>query len=123
MKAERIKAGDWLLLALLGVCCVLLFLLPHLKRDAPLTAKLIVNGEVVETVSLSTLNEDVTKEIAGCEILLTQNGVRFTAADCPDRRCVKQGWLKEAGDTAACVPNRVVVTLERDDAEIDVVAY
>jgi len=37
---------------------------------------------------------------------------RFAASPCPEQRCVLQGWIHRQGETAACLPNRVVLRLE-----------
>ncbi|MCX7828212.1 MAG: NusG domain II-containing protein [Thermanaerothrix sp.] len=42
---------------------------------------------------------------------------RVLDADCPDRLCVKQGWLSKAGDQAVCLPHRLVVRVRGDRGE------
>lgn len=50
-------------------------------------------------------------------------GVRIAASDCPDQYCVRRGVCRKAGDFAACVPNKVILTLlpagdhESEDAD------
>ena len=56
-------------------------------------------------------------------------GVRVAASDCPDQYCVRRGVCRKAGDFAACVPNKVILTLlpagdhesEEADSGIDMV--
>ncbi len=124
---KRLPVGDVVIYAVLLVLCLLLFLLPMLRPAADsLTAAIIVDGNVVETVDLSALSGDVIRSVNGCEITVTPDGVRMTAADCPDKLCVRTGAIRAAGESIACVPNRVVVIL-RSAAEnndpYDVVAY
>ena len=38
--------------------------------------------------------------------------VRVTASPCPNKTCIKRGWLAARGDTAICIPNRVALHLE-----------
>ena len=38
-----------------------------------------------------------------------QGGIAVAQSDCPDQICVKAGWLRRAGDFAACVPNGITV--------------
>ena len=130
MKAERtaarVRPGDVVLVAVLFLCCAALFLVPHLKKNGGLCAQLIVDGEVKETIVLSALDGEVTRTVNGCEVVFSPEGARFERADCPDGLCVKRGWLKTPGDTAACLPNRVVVALiseSADDGKVDAVAY
>ena len=116
MKAERLglRPGDGVIYAALVLLCAALFALPLLQSaDDGLTAQIVADGAVVETVDLSALKAEETRSVNGCEILLTQTGVRVAAADCPDRLCVKTGEISRPGEAIACVPNRVVVTLKR----------
>lgn len=41
--------------------------------------------------------------------------VRVSAADCPDQVCVHTGALSKNGQTAACLPSGITVTVESDD--------
>ncbi len=55
---------------------------------------------------------------------------RFTHSDCRDQICVNAGWLERGGEWAACLPNRVILRLDRAaeaeegiEAEIDATAF
>ena len=39
-------------------------------------------------------------------------GIRFISSPCPDKLCVKHGWVNDEMDLAACLPNGLVVTVE-----------
>ncbi len=41
-----------------------------------------------------------------------EKGIRFIASPCPDKLCVKHGWVNDEMDLAACLPNGLVVTVE-----------
>ena len=75
---KRLPVGDVVIYAVLLVLCLLLFLLPMLRPAADsLTAAIIVDGNVVETVDLSALSGDVIRSVNGCEITVTPDGVRM----------------------------------------------
>ncbi|WP_193222246.1 NusG domain II-containing protein [Alkalilimnicola sp. S0819] len=40
--------------------------------------------------------------------------VRVTASPGPRQICVRTGWLEQAGESAICLPNQVVVRVEGD---------
>ena len=40
-------------------------------------------------------------------------------ADCPDKYCVKQGKIKNVGETIVCLPHKVVVEIEKTSKGID----
>ncbi len=128
MKAERLglRPGDAVVYAVLILLCAALFLLPLLQNGSePLTAQIVLDGEVTETVDLSALQAEETRLVRGCTIVLSPTGVRVAAADCPDRLCVRTGAISRPGEAIACVPNRVVVSLRRADGKepYDGVAY
>jgi hypothetical protein len=46
--------------------------------------------------------------------------VRVKESPCPHKLCVSQGWQKHPGAWVACLPNRVIVSIEGEgDREID----
>ena len=62
---------------------------------------------------------------AGVSVIRVQAGrVRFAASPCRNRVCVNSGWLSQAGDGAACLPNRVSLVLVGGDASrVDAVSW
>jgi hypothetical protein len=45
-------------------------------------------------------------------IFRIENGaISFAASDCPDFICIRSGWLSRPGQSAACLPNRVLLTV------------
>ncbi len=48
--------------------------------------------------------------------------IHFIDSKCPDGTCEKMGFLSKPGHTAACIPAKVVVTVNGEkNAEIDAV--
>ena len=51
-------------------------------------------------------------------VLRFENGrIRVLEADCPDKVCVVTGWLSRPGQTAACVPGRLMVRIIADKGD------
>lgn len=74
------------------------------------------------------LNVARTLEIHGARgisILRVEDGrVRFLDGPCRNRVCVHSGWLAHRGDAAACLPNRVSISLGGAGApELDAVSF
>jgi hypothetical protein len=40
-------------------------------------------------------------------------GVHMISSPCPDKICIKQGFINKAGESIVCLPNRVIITLEK----------
>lgn len=117
-----IKKGDILIIAALCVTCLLLFI-PSFAAADEKTAVIYLDGELKEEFDLSAAQETYTVEVGGCTLKIENGAVTFTASDCPDRLCVKRGALSKNGDTMACVPNRVVVSIRGAHSDFDAVAY
>ena len=46
------------------------------------------------------------------EIEVENGRIRVLSSSCPDKICVGCGWLESKGDSAVCLPNKVVVRVE-----------
>lgn len=106
------------LLAVLGVVlAALIWLL--LARAAPggATAVVELDGQVVMTRDLTRLDGTESAEIEGrngiaLTVEFSSEGARIAQSGCPDKTCQRTGWLIRAGDSAVCLPGRVVLRLE-----------
>ena len=81
------------------------------------TAVIMQYGEVVTQIDLDGLTEPVTMELGGdyTTVITAENGrICISSSTCPNQYCVHTGWLTEPGQTAVCLPNRVVVKIEGD---------
>ena len=50
-------------------------------------------------------------ERPGITFRLENGAVSFSESDCFDKTCVKTGALSKSGQTAACIPNRVIIKI------------
>lgn len=77
----------------------------------PVAARLLEPGGS----RLLRLDRDAHYRVRGADgesvIEVRAGRVRFIDSPCRNRVCIHRGWLSGAGDTAACVPNRVAVQL------------
>ena len=48
---------------------------------------------------------------------------RFIESPCPGKLCIHAGWIAQAGDVAACLPNGVVIALQGANHRYDTVNY
>lgn len=98
---------------------------------------LIFNSSEKKTVAVITVDGKMEKEIdltlqENCIITLKTDPVvtlevkdhkiRFIDSECPDGTCEKMGFLSNQGQTAACIPAKVIVTINgTDGASVDAV--
>jgi len=119
---KQIKKGDISAVLIIGILCIMWFFQGGAGEN--IRADIYLDGEKVQSVIISELEEDKTVSVGGCEILLSRDGAAFIHSECSDKLCEKRGTLKKAGDTMACVPERVVLSLSSDKApDFDSVVY
>lgn len=99
-------------------------------RDSTISAQaeIYYKSELVATIDLNT---GVEKEFSipqkeGIIFHLKEDGsIGFEESNCPDKICVRTGMLKNVGETAACLPNEVILKIvplkERSDDELDMI--
>lgn len=49
-------------------------------------------------------------------------GISFESSDCPDQICVHSGTLTRPGQTAACLPNQLLLRLASPEDAVDAIA-
>lgn len=118
------KKSDGILIGA-ALLCALLCLLPRLFRsDASPVAVVTSDGDVVAEIVLDGAQER-TIRVGGVTVFVKDGEIGFLESDCPDKICVRTGALRRAGESAACVPNRVAIVIrgEKRKDGVDVVAY
>ena len=116
MRLRIFRWGDLLILALVALLALGAVAAGVSSRasEGPVKAQVYQGGKLVRMIDLSTVTEPETFELDGAyhDFITVEPGrIRFVDADCPDKTCVHTGWIHEAGQIAACVPNRVMIKL------------
>lgn len=110
----KIRLGDiWIVLFSLALAAALWLSFP--SRGGDLTAVVYQNGVEVRRIALGGIETPIAFELGGVyhNHIVAENGrIRFDASDCPDKTCVYTGWLTRAGQSAACLPNKTLITVE-----------
>ncbi len=86
----------------------------YLAQGEEAKAEIYLESELMKTVVLST-GEDSTFSIPGKENVvfhLYKDGfIAFEKSDCPDQICVHSGRLHIVGQSAACLPNGLILKI------------
>lgn len=82
------------------------------------TAVIRVDGREYREVDLSV---DQSFYIGNVKIEIRDGAIAFIESDCPHKECIKSGWLKAPGTSAACLPNRISITVEGESG-VDAIA-
>ncbi len=121
-KNNLLKKGDIVIIAVVLVLSLLL-LVPSFTGSDNVTAVIYVDGEEYERVELGvgTQRTIATDNKTDAVIKVMDDAIYFESAGCPDELCVKSGKLTRAGETAACLPGGVVITLVGDSSGPDAI--
>ena len=118
MERKYMDRKDLILIICLLITAGLLYLLISARQSAS-TCEIILDGKVIQTVSLS---EDQTFSPEGFpEITLEirSGKIRFLSSDCPDQICVKSGFISHPGEYAVCLPHRLMIRIPEDPSSTD----
>lgn len=110
--AGRREGAAVLVLVLLAVAG-LLFL--GTGRGAGAVAEVVLDGDVIARLPLGTDQEYAVPANPQVRLQVRDGRCGFVHSDCPDQICVHAGFLGDGGQTAACLPNRVLMRIVEED--------
>lgn len=109
MKSFSKRDGIFILIVIFAVAVFFILINFVFKKDASFV-ELSVNGELIETYSLS---EDGTFKVFENNIInnfeIKDGKVRMIEADCPDGTCKRQGSISKHNETIVCLPHKVIL--------------
>lgn len=123
MKQKTLKNDIVLILALLLLALLAWGVLRVTKKPGG-EAVVTVDGVLVATLPLSIeARLPVGAERGFLNVVEVADGrVRVLEADCPDRLCVRQGWIRYDGESIVCLPHKLVVSIRGGGQDLDAVA-
>lgn len=84
-----------------------------IKHDNAIVERIALKGVQAET-KLSIPVKDGT-----IKFRYDKNGAWVESSPCPDKICVHQGKITKPGETAACVPEKVLLAIEEPAKEAE----
>ncbi len=119
----HLKLGDSLILVL---GCLFTVWLAATVWQGGVADKAIIRsgGKIFKEVTLAHDSEISVPGPLGTSIIAIKNHQARIASDpSPRQYCVRQGWLKNAGEVAICLPNEVSVELAGGQKKYDSLNY
>ena len=122
INGKKIK-NDIILVSVLA--CIILFAILGilLFREEGDTVSVTVDGEIYGTYSLSKNAEIEIKSDLGTNVLVIKDGTAHVEyATCPDGICSAHRPIRYSGESIICLPNKVVVAINKqDDNQPDII--
>ena len=98
-----------------------------LRSGSASEAIITLDGEQIRVIDLSSVEKPYSITIdseEGWNTIAVEHGrIRIIDADCPDRSCVRNGWLDGGIMPIICLPHKLVISLTSGALpEIDAIA-
>lgn len=123
------KRTDIIILLVIIAAAIICFLIyENYASYKPAVAEIYYYSELVQTVGLNS-GVDQTFTIPQDENvvfhLYPDGGICFEQSDCPDKVCIHAGKLHSVGQSAACLPNGIILKIvpaeKRNENDLDIV--
>lgn len=117
------KPGDVLTMAL-GI--LLTGALAHTLWQGGVADQVVIRsgGKLYRSVALSRNQEiSVPGPLGNSLVVIRDRQVRIAVDPSPRQYCVRQGWLRHAGESAICLPNQVSIELVSGSKPFDSLNY
>ena len=120
---HHIKTGDYL--ALIAAAIFTSWLASFVWQSGAADKVIIRSGGVI--FRELPLSQDLELAVPGplgySKISILNHQARITSDPSPRQYCVRQGWLKRAGEMAICLPNQVSMELTGKKKRYDSLSY
>ncbi len=123
-KRKLFTLFDVIVILIVIIASVFAIVSQYNKPQSELYCVIRVEGEVVHSVSLATLFEETQYVVEGelpVTVVMNEAKVYVKSASCPDKLCENTGEITRAGQSIVCLPAKVSVTLESNNADLDAV--
>lgn len=113
-KAAFKAAAVFFIIVIISIFVILLRkFLPSTQK----TAKIMQNGAVIETIDLDKISKPREFEIVspdgGHNTVRAEKGkIAVIRADCPDKICVRRGFITDGTLPVVCLPHKLSIVIE-----------
>jgi hypothetical protein len=113
---DRLKSNKFWIFVLGGVVIISSIVALALWQVPASRAHIYQNGVLIDSIDLSSVAEPYVINIRGSDgtnvIAVERGRIRMQEAGCPDKTCVRQGWISGGVTPIICLPNRLIVRLD-----------
>lgn len=111
-----LKPADFIIFAvplLIAAVCIAV-MSSSVEKGEGRTAIIIADGKTVQTVPLENAkNQTMNLGLEYGNIIEVKDGaIGIISADCPDKTCVRTGFISRPGQICVCVPSGLIIKIE-----------
>ncbi|MBU3182876.1 NusG domain II-containing protein [Clostridium psychrophilum] len=95
----------------------------HIKSNHNF-AVIKMDGKIIQTIDLNAVKSQkewniYTKTGDYNLIEILPGKIRIKDSDCPDKICVKEGWISQAGQILVCLPHKLIIKINGKNNTVD----
>jgi len=109
---KLIRKQDLIAILAILITGIVTFIVIRLVSEDGASAVISVDGNVISEHSLSSSSEFTIKEAKGAVIEINDGGIRVKSSDCPDKICVKTGYISKEGERIVCLPKKLIIEVK-----------
>lgn len=117
-----IKKTDIIIIsAVVFICMVSLVVYKIYNSSSSVLAQIYYRSQLVETFEIKKGTDRIFSISQNDKVvfhLYPDGSICFQESDCRDKICVRSGKLNMIGQTAACLPNQIILKIVRNDRNI-----
>lgn len=123
---SKLRMGDFIIVIVI-VFLAISSMTTFMQKKTDITKAIIIeDGEILYTIDLNQVKEHYEISIEGqySQLIAVENGkIRFEKSNCPDKVCVRTGWISKPGQAAVCLPAGVIIKItgENKFEDIDII--
>lgn len=119
---KKLKVGDIFIYVFLGIFALVGFLgmKSMVATEGERSVVVLLDGQEIERIPLKQDMEPMKVEADDGKgnyniIYITYADVHIVEANCKDSLCIKQGSIKNPGQSIVCLPNKLVIKIIGED--------
>ncbi|WP_446899109.1 NusG domain II-containing protein [Clostridium sp. LBM24168] len=122
------KKGDKIALAIIILVVILsiagVFAYKNYISGSKKIAIIKQDGKVIKNIDLNKVSgtEQFIIKYKGShfnKIKMQKGKISIEDADCPDKICIKTGWISEPGQSIVCLPHKLIIEIEGKNSDYD----
>lgn len=123
-KSSRVTKGDVLVIIIAFAIVLSVFTTLWRNDGYGAEAVVLIDGQRWARLNLFQNQDIKVPGQLGVSLLQVRDGqVRFMDSPCSNKICIHTGWIRQGGETATCLPNRVSLQVLGSNPRFDSINF
>lgn len=119
-RADKYLVCGILLVAIVSAAFLYFHGLAQYPANGPCYAVIMVQGKRVAMLELAEGQAgrmlNLQGKIGPATVEVGGGRIRMLEAPCPDKICIRRGWIEKTGDSIICIPNEIHIFIQGKSA-------